>query len=148
MGVVVELDGGEGYVSQLVARVDGDVVELKGLPVDRGGAQVPRARVLHDVALGRTRDTQSGENSFLAQIRENLMTNLPSACSSRQGPGDLVDGGQKVLLDFPPARQRLPVFGEAAEVFHFLRLFCKFTINDQICSIILCIFVLLKFLRN
>jgi hypothetical protein len=59
MGVVVELDGGEGYVSQLVARVDGDVVELKRLPVDGGGAQVPRARVLRDVALGRTRNTQS-----------------------------------------------------------------------------------------
>jgi hypothetical protein len=31
-----------------------------------------------------------------------------------------------MLLNFPPARQRLPVFGEAAEVFHFLRLFCEF----------------------
>ena len=59
MGAEMELDRGKSYVSQLVARVDGDVVELKGLPVDGGGAQVPRACVLQDVALGRTRNTQS-----------------------------------------------------------------------------------------
>lgn len=69
------------------------------------------------------------------------MKKIPSACSSRQGPGDLVDGGQKVLLDFPPARQRLPIFGEAAEVFHLLRLFCKFTINDQICIILFFVYL-------
>jgi hypothetical protein len=128
MGVVVELDGGKGYVSQLVAGVDGDVVELKGLPVDGGGAQVPCARVLDYVTLGRTRNTQS-TGQILYRVRsvvEQKLLLLPSACSSGQGPGDLVNGGQVMLLNFPPACQRLPVFGEAAEVFHFLRLSCKF----------------------
>jgi hypothetical protein len=61
MGKVVEFHGRESDVSQLVAGVDCDIIVLIRLPINRGGAQIPRAHIFKDVGCCWTRHHLSGK---------------------------------------------------------------------------------------